>query len=531
MRNSVIVAAGSGILLVAVVVLGFTGVVLPSTDGAAQPNATTQALREINTAATALAEAPAATYSGRITQSVDDRSSENRSSETTVTDLTVTAAGTVSGTVQQRSGGSAQLIQLSDKTFVKGEESFWRNRERPKQPAGVSIATPSADKWVVVEKSFLGIDLRAALRPSRIGLTLSQQDTALGDTELTGAPTGPIGATPDRRIGTGNDPIDVSEVEVDEDDGGVPGARRFLAGEMTVGVDVDGNPVALRGPLGEGFGGDGIAEADLAIKALDADATRSTYTEIRDSLKDGDFGAWNVTIADPPGSLDCTPGASCVIGYTLTNSVPDLTRGTVTVELQSSFKKNNVEFNTCTTKQDIPVNAGARMSCQVPYGPSADVDALTRFRVDVNGALDPTFLTAAVEQGEQISGTPANWTPTSSKTTSEARRYHRQVAVAPSNYVFTQNDFAFDGRETDGTLLLVYGPGYQAHVDGPALAASWEGTEQLVAQARDAKRAAGDTPVRMVFAEPRAADAMRVTLDAKGVTGVEVVTVEPAVRA
>lgn len=527
MRNSVIAAAGAAVLVVVVLVLGLTGAVLPSTKGAAQPNETTRALQEINTAATALAEAPAATYSGRITQTIG-----STSGETTVTDLTVTAAGTVSGKVQQRSGGTAQLIQIAGKTFLKGEEAFWRTRERPKQPAGVTIETPAANKWVVVEESFLGIDLRAALRPSRMGLNLSQQDTALGNTELSGTPTGPIVATPDRRTGTGNDPIGVSEVDVDENDGGVPGDRRFLAGKLTIGVDGGGNAVAVRGPLGGGFGGgDGaVAEADLTIKALDAGATRSIYTKIKSDLEAGKLGAWNVTIADPPGSLDCTPGASCVIGYTLNNTVPDLTSGTVIVDLHSSFKKNNVEFNTCTAKQDIPINAGARISCQVPYGPPADVDALTRFRVDVNGELDPAFLTQAVEQGQKISETPATWTPTSSKATPEARRYHLQVAVAPSNYVYTLNDFAFDGRETDGTLLLVYGPGYDAHVNGPVLDASWEGTEQLVAQARDAKRAAGDTPVRMVFAEPRAADAMRATLDANGVTGVEVVTVPAAVR-
>ena len=520
MRKSLIAVIAAVVLLVAVLVLTLTGAVLPSVEGSAQPNATTQALNEMNRAGTGLADAPGAKYSGIITISSKEGSLKVR-----VTDMTVTAAGDVHGKVQRGSGGQADWLQIGDKTYAKGGDDFWKNESLGKQPRSVTMATPASDRWVSVPESFLGIDLRAALRPSRIGLNLSQQDTLLSTTDLQGPTVGRIGETPDKRVATGKDPIGVSEIAVEESDGGVEGARRFQAGSLTVGVNEAGDVVALRGPLGKGYGGDLLeVEADLTVQKLNGDAVRGTYGTIKSSLQGAKISATDVTINEPDGNLTCDRGGDCVIRYDISNSSPSLNRGTVSVKMDTSFKKGGKEFSTCSTTVAVPLNGRSNLSCRTPLGSPADVDAGTHFSATVDGEVDDAALTAAVEQGQKVSDSAAGWAPTAPKAMSAARDYHRQVAVAPSDFTYKVGDFSFDGRERDGTLLLVYGPGYDAHVlpDG-ALNPEWKGTDELLRQARDARAAAGDRPVRMVFSESRAADAMRDLLIAEKVERVEVV--------
>ncbi|ALG83776.1 hypothetical protein [Gordonia phthalatica] len=520
MRKSLIAAAGAAVLLVVVLILTLAGAILPSVEGTARPNEATRALSDLNKASTALADAPGAEYDGLITISTTSGSVKVR-----VTGLTVTAAGDVQGKVQQGSDGQADWLQIGDKTYAKGGDTFWKNHPISKQPKSVTMATPPADQWVSVPESFLGIDLRAALRPARLGLNLSQQDTALGDTDLQGQSVGLIGETPDKRVATGKDPIGVSEIDVEENDGGIEGSRRFQAGSLTVGVNEAGDVVALRGPLGKGYGGDTMkVEADLTVQKLNGDAVRGAYSTIKSSLQGAKIGATDVTIGDPTGDLTCNRGGDCVISYDVSNTSPSLTRGTASVKMDTSFKKGDKEFATCTVTVAVPLNGRSNLTCRTPFGAPADVNSGTRFTVTVNGEIDDAALTAALEQGQKVADSATGWTPTAPKALTAAREYNRQVAVAPSNYVYKVGAYGFDGRERDGTLLLVHGPGYESHVlpDG-TMDPAWKGTEELLTQARDARSAAGDKPVRMVFDEPRVADAVRALLIANNIERVEVV--------
>lgn len=520
MRKSLIAAAGAAVLLVVALILTLTGAILPSVEGTAQPNEATRVLNDLNKASTALADAPGAKYNGLITIANTSGSVKVR-----VTDLTVTAAGDVQGKVQQGSDGQADWLQIGDKTYAKGGSDFWKKQSIAKQPKSVTIVTPSSDQWVAVPESFLGIDLRAALRPARLGLNLSQQDTALGDTELQGAAVGLIGDTPDKRVATGKDPIGVSEIGVEDNDGGVEGTRRFQAGSLTVGVDEAGDVVALRGPLGKGYGGDTLTvDADLTMQKLNGDAVRGAYATIKSSLQGAKVGATDITIGEPTGDLTCNRGGDCVISYDVGNTSPSLARGTVSVKMDTSFKKADKEFATCTVTVALPLNGRSNLTCRTPFGAPADVSSGTRFAVTVNGEIDDVALAAALEQGQKVSDSSAGWAPTAPKALNAAREYNRQVAVAPSNYVYKVGAFAFDGRERDGTLLLVHGAGYQTHVlpDG-TMDPAWKGTEELVTQARDARSAAGGRPVRMVFDEPGVADAVRGLLIANNIERVDVV--------
>ncbi|MBM7367532.1 hypothetical protein [Gordonia hydrophobica] len=520
MRKSVIAAAVAALVLAVVLVLSLTGAVVPSVQGVAQPNEPTRVLNDLNTAGTSLADAPGAKYTGVVTLTGSSGTLKIK-----VTDLTVTAAGDVRGKIQQGSNPTAEWLQIGAKTFVKGSEAFWKNEDAKKQPAGVKLDTPSADKWVSVPEAFLGIDLRAALRPARLGANLSQQDTQLGTTEIQGTPVGLIGETPDKRVDPRSDPIGVSELEVDENDGGIDGARRFQAGALTVGVNDGGDVVAVRGPIGKGFGGDTVkVEGDLTVEKLDMDAVRSTYSGISSEVKGAKVGATDITIGQPTGDLNCTNGGDCVIGYDVGNSTADLDGGTVTIRMETSFKKAGKEFNKCTTTTTVPVNGRGNVTCRVPFGAPADVNSLSRFTVTVDGSVDEAALTTSIEQGRTVAETAAGWAPAAPKALDAARDYNRQVAIAPSNYVYKIGEFGFDGRERDGTLLLVHGPGYDSHVlaDG-AMDPAWKGTEQLLIQAKDGRSAAGDKPVRMVFSESRTADAVRALLIANHIERVEVV--------
>ncbi|GAB92204.1 hypothetical protein GORHZ_168_00010, partial [Gordonia rhizosphera NBRC 16068] len=110
-----------------------------------------------------------------------------------------------------------------------------------------------------------------------------------------------------------------------------------------------------------------------------------------------------------------------------------------------------------------------------------------------------------------------------------ARSYHQQITGVPSGFAFVVDDFGFDGRDADGALLMTGGPGYDAHVlrDG-TFDPAWAGTAQLTEQVRQASAAAADQPVRWVFAERAAAEAMSKLLAANRISGIDVVTVPAA---
>lgn len=520
MRKNVLAAGGAVAVLAVVLGVTLSGVLAPSKDGTAVPDAEMQALQGLVTASTSFADAPAVKYNGTITMSTD-----SGSLKLNVTDLEVTAAGDVRGKVKQANNGTAEWLQVAGGTYAKGDATFWRKEAGKKQPAGVTIADPSADKWVSVEEAMLGIDLRDALRPARVGAVLRQQDTNLAGTEVQGTPVARGSDTPDRRVNSDGS-TGVAEVEVSDADGGVEGVRRFQSGDMIVGVDDDGAATALRGPLGKGYGGDLVkVEADLTVAPLDDAGMRQFYSGAKSALQSAKIDSRQIVIPNPDGGLDCG-GARCVITYDLGNNTPGIARGTVSVALNTSFKSNGRDIGKCDSTSTMPVNGRGRISCSIPFGQNADVNSSAQMRFIVDGEVDPAAFGAAVDTATTVSAASKGWAMTAPKATEQARRYNHQVALVASGYVYKIGDFAFDGREKDGTLLLTHGPGYDAHLT-PAgeLDTAWAGTEQLLSQARDARSAAGDKPIRMVFAETRTADAVRGLLTANNIANVEVVSV------
>ncbi|MCF8568895.1 hypothetical protein L5G32_01270 [Gordonia sp. HY002] len=521
MRKNLVAAGGAAAAVIVVLAVTLSGVLAPSSDGTAVPDEQMQALQGLVKASTSLADAPAVKYNGTITSKLDSGSVKIKA-----TDLTVTAAGDVHGDISMEGNGSAEWLQIAGQTYARGDKEFWQKRPGEKQPAGVFTEESPTGKWVAVDEATLGIDLRDALRPARLGAVLRQQDTSLGGTEVKGTPLARGSETPDRRVNNGVDPVGVSEVEVEDADGGVEGVRRYQATAMTVGVDDDGAAVAVRGPLGKGFGGDlAMASADLTVSPVDDAGIRDFYSTAKGLVQTGKLGSREIVVADPDGGLDCG-GSRCVVTYNLSNTTPGLARGTVDVALTSSMTSNGRDIGKCDAKGTMPVNGRGRVTCSVRFPENADVNSSSRMTVTVNGEVDPAVLDAAAKTGITVSESAKGWAMTAPKATEEARRFNHQIALVPSGYVYKVGDFAFDGREKDGTLLLTYGPGYDAHVgSNGALDAGWAGTQQLAAQARDARAAAGDKPVRMVFAEARTADAVRGLLAADNVQNVEVVTV------
>ncbi|MCF8609685.1 hypothetical protein L5G28_05835 [Gordonia sp. HY285] len=521
MRTNLLAAGGAAAAVIAVLAVTLSGVLTPSSDGTAVPDEEMQALKGLVHASTSLADAPAVKYNGTITSTL-----ESGSLTLTVTDLTVTAAGDVHGTVKQEGNGSAEWLQIAGKTLAKGNKEFWQKRPDKKQPAGVFIASTPDDQWVSTEEATLGIDLRDALRPARLGAALRQQDTSLGGTEVKGTPLARGDKTPDLRVTDSVDSTGVSETEVEDADGGVDGVRRYQATSMTVGVDDDGVATALRGPLGKGYGGDTVkVEADLKVAPLDDAGMREFYSSAKTSVTGAKIGSREIVVPDPDGGLDCS-GARCVITYDLRNTTPGLDRGAVAIALHTSLKSNGRDIGSCDGNGNMPVNGRGRVTCSVPFAQNADVNSSSRMTLTLNGELDPAALAAAVQAGIDVSAASKGWTMTAPKATEEARRFNRQIALVSSGYVYRVGDFAFDGREKDGTLLLVHGPGYDAHLaSNGGFDPAWAGAEQLLSQARDAREAAGDKPIRMVFAEGRSADAARGLLIANKIENVEVVTV------
>ena len=514
MRKSVLAAGGAAIAVIAVLAITLSGVLRPSESGTAVPNEPTLALKELSIAARSLANAPSAVYSGTVTV----RDGDNLKLDA----VTVTAAGDVSGVVTV-DGGRADVLQLGGQTFVKGDEKFWENR-RAVLPLSVDNATDADGEWTIASDTVFGIDLRALLRPVRLGLVVDQQDQRYGRAEIPAAGSD----SPDRRGTVAQDPVGVTEVEVTDNDGGVPGAQRFTAGEMTVGVD-DGALVAVRGPLGTGFAGDDHqVSGDLTVTVNDADATRGVYAKMKDTAGGlGTVALWSFGVPEPDGDMNCTYGVSCVLSYTVANTAPGMDRGEVVVTMRSTFKIGGADLGTCRSEERMPLNNRVRISCSVKTDSrEGTVESQTRFTVAGRADVDTAALAAAADASIKTLPSGEAWTAAKPKSTEPARRYNRQITLAPSGYVVKVGDATFDGRETDGTLLLVFSPGYDEHVlPVTTFDPAWSGTDALVEKIRAARAAAGDTPVRLVFAEGRAADAARALLAANGIDGVEVVVV------
>ncbi|GAA4660074.1 hypothetical protein GCM10023197_11640 [Gordonia humi] len=509
---------GGGVAAIAVV-LGVTlsGVLTPSVDGTAVPDEPTRVLSDVGAAGRSLAKAPSAVFNGTVT--IGDRDTLR------LENLTVTATGETTGTVIPKQG-RAELLQVGDSTFVKADDEFWKAQPTV-LPGSVTDVTETAGKWTAVPRDVFGIDLGAVLLPTRLGLSVDQQDVRYGDAYIGEESSD----DPNQRNSPSQDPVGVMRLDVGEDDGGVTGDRRYQAGEMTIGVDSDGDLVSVRGPLAASTRAVAAASGDLTVAIKNADDTRSTYDAMTSTVGDlRDVPLGFIAVTDPKGDLNCAFGGDCVLDYTMANTVRGALSGEIAVTITSEFKVDGAPLGTCRGTGRMPAGGRGTVTCRIATrGREGSVDSTARFTVSGRADVDTGALSTAVRARAAAVRDSLGWESTTPKASAAARRYDAQITRAPSGYVLRVGDVAFDGRESDGTLLLVYGPGYGERVlpDG-GFAASWSGTGKLLAQARDARAAAADEPVRMVFAEQPAADAARRLLAENGVEGVDVVDV-PAV--
>lgn len=511
--------------VVAVAALGIaaaTGILTPTTSGSAEPNAVTRASNDLDKALTTTASAPGVKYTGTL--------NGDESTSLQLTDVTVTAAGDVKGKVST-GGGNADILMVGDVVLVKGDAAFWRDRQRS-QPRGVKMSDDPKGKWAVADANVLGIDLRAALRPSRLAPSLSDSDQRLGSSDITGTDPLPAAAdTPDARAGTGSDPVNVSELDdpitADEFDG----TRQIRAGTVTSTLNDAGTLVGFSGPLGSGFAGDQLnVRASLKVQAQTVEQVTTFYSDITSSSSEyTQVQVPNVAISEPTGGLDCTQ-STCTVNYNFTNTVTGLTSGDVTINAEAEFKMNGADAGKCTTQATMPLNGGTRVTCSVqinaPTNIDIDFNSNTSFKITTRGQLDVTHVTEVVTTGREHSIVTTTWVPTAPKASPVARNYNRAIAGTSSNYAVKVGDFLFDAREPDGTLVLVMSPGYDAHVlPNGVFDPAWAGTNEILELGRNARKAAGDQPVHMVFAEQRSGDAARKLLGDAGVANVEIVVI------
>ncbi|MGB6039201.1 hypothetical protein [Gordonia sp. (in: high G+C Gram-positive bacteria)] len=522
MRKSWIFLFGVIVAIIGLGIAAMAGILTPTTAGIAQPNAVTRAANDLSAALTGVASAPAATYTGTLNG--DDALSLQ------LDNVTVTAAGDLRGKVSS-GGGNAEVLMVGDVVLVKGDAEFWRDRHRT-LPPGVTLADDPNGKWAVADPNILGVDLRAALRPNRLATSLSQSDKRIGGSDITGADASPtIAQTPDRRVNTGIDPVDVRELDDPVTAEEFNGTRQIRAGDVTSTLNDDGALVGFAGPMGSGFFGDQAnLRANLKIASKSVQETTSFYESISSST--GEFTEVQVpsiAIPDPTGGLDCTL-ANCTLTYNFRNSASGLTGGEVTIKQDAELKMNGSAAGKCTSQATMPINGGTRIVCSIRINAPSNIDinfnSTSKFALTTRGRLDVAHVQQMVTTGRERSVLVSEWVPVAPKQLASARNYNRAIAGTSSSYAVKVGDMLFDAREVDGTLLLVMSPGYDAHVlPNGVFDPAWPGTNEILELGRNARKAAGDKPVRMVFAEQRAGDAARKLLGDGGVANVEVVVI------
>ncbi len=496
--------AAAVVALIVVVVV----IVLPNrTSGSAESSAAFTTTRALDRATGPFAVANAATYSGTVT------AGELRIG---LDGLAVSAAGDAAGTIAV-DDTSADYRQVGPSAIARGGEKFWRGVLGDSAPS-----VPRSTDWAHLDQTRFP-DLAGLLTPSRLAASLS------GDQR--GASTG-SDAIPDARSPAVTDPA----VRRTSD-------TTLVSGEVTVTTDDAGTAlVGVRGRIGAVTGSTTRTPvvADVRIAARDASAAQALYRdlsaqsgELARSIAPGVALSLSRSTARPaPGA--CTP-PSCDAGVSIVaTSATPIDALTVIATANVGFEsRGRAVGRPCVRTVTLGRGATARFRCAVtalprPNGPFA---VRGTFTATVYAETPPATITARVSAGRTMSTAPATGTfrRAGVKTDTAAARYGTQITGLPSNVVYEVGEQAFDGRADDGVLLVTRGPGYSEHLDsGGALESTWPGYQQLLAQARAQKAAAGSSPVRWVFAEKDAASATTSALSANEITGIEVVTVPAA---
>ncbi|MGV9709750.1 hypothetical protein ACWDTI_03705 [Gordonia sp. NPDC003424] len=514
MRGSLITAIVGVACLVVTLILAFSGVIPVSTSGQAVASAPTRAQQRLNAATLPMADAPAAQYTGQM--AVGGRTLQMQ-------DLTVTAAGDVHGKIAADKQ-PAEVLELAGTTYVKAGAGFWDawNADAPDNIHRDS--TGAAGQWAMVPPDFFGVDLGEVLRPSTFALTSQDQDDRIKpDTSTTPMPAGD--QTPDRRGTPTGDPQGIALGPM-QDDG-----QTILAGQNPVRLNPDGTIFGIAGPV-RTAPADRPTTTKLKVTLLSNDGVTEFYATVQ-GLKDplSKVAAPEVNVPKPSGNLDNCTNTYCLLVYHFTNSMPGADRGSVTIVQTSSLTVNGSPAGSCTQTTTMPMNGTGMSQCVFtfadPRTQTINYHADSDFTISATAEKDVTVIVQSAEKGRDVATRqPGHWFPTGYKLDPTARRFDQQITGTPSGFVYTVGDFGFDGRETDGTLLMTAAPGYDSHVlSSGAFDPSWPGTAQLVDQARRAAAAGAGQPVRWVFAEQRSADAAAKLLADNGIGGVQVVVV------
>ncbi|MYR07574.1 hypothetical protein GTV32_15235 [Gordonia sp. SID5947] len=513
MRKAQIAAGAMVAVLVVVIVVTVSGVVPRSTTGEAVSDAPTRAQKELDHATTAMADAPAASYSGEIVAGGQSMQ---------VQDLTVTAAGDVHGTVTL-DGQPAEVLMIAGGTYLKAGAAFWDAHSAGADRSVRHDSSGAAGNWALVPPDFLGIDLGATLRPASFGLGSQDQDQRIFESDNT-TPVPEADQTPDRRVRSTSDPQGLRAGPVESD------GQTLVAGDNPVRVNADGSIWGIAGPV-RTAPTDRPTTTKLKVTLLTDDEVKSFYSTIQgfsDPLSR--VAAPQVDVPKPSGNLDACTNTFCVLEYQFTNSMPGADRGTVTIQQTSSLTVNGAPAGSCARTVTMPMNGAGQSTCTFrfpdPRTRTINYHADSNFDISATAEKDVRVIVESAEKGRDIAtAQPGHWYPGGYKADPVARRFNQQIAGVPSGFGYLVGDVPFDGRDADGTLLMTAAPGYDDHVRGGSFDPSWAGTQQVAEQAKKAKAAAGDQPVRWVFAEQNSANAMSKLLADNQISGIDVATV------
>ncbi|GAB11916.1 hypothetical protein GOARA_091_00340 [Gordonia araii NBRC 100433] len=495
------------------VVLGLfgTGILTVPTDGSAMAPAPKRAQERLDTATTSFTAAPGAVYSGPM-----------GSHPANLDGFAVTATGDARGTVAIK-GVPAEVLHLDGTTYVKASREFWSMAGGSGGPDSPKLDIDRlANNWAAVGDGLLGFRI-GDLIPKNLGLAIQDGDRRIPG-EL-GAPSGPASNTPDARGTVTGLPVNIEQRE----------NNIVEAGTMATAIGPNGGIIGVLGPVGSR--GDSTPETSrLKIRVMTNSEVLTFYSTVQgltDPLKRVPMPG--VDVPKPTGSLvQCGPGCHSVT-YNFTNSgTGGADRATVSVQQTSNFTVAGAPAGSCQRSVSMPLGGRATSTCLFSYSPPRGrftVRVESNFKVSAHVEKDVRVMIESLDRNKKIATgpRPGQWYPKPYKVNAPNRGYDRQITGNTSPFAYMVGGYPFDGIEPDGTLLMTAGPGYDAHVRGDSFDPAWPGTTQLASNAEAQRKAAGEAPVRWVFAEAKAAGAARKLLEQKRIEGIEVVVI-PADR-
>jgi hypothetical protein len=365
-------------------------------------------------------------------------------------------------------------------------------------------------------------DLGRLLAPPNLAAALAGDDQ-FRDMDARGPATGLIG-TPDVRFLPAGLPAMAAESDT----------VVVVGDSLRITTSDDTAITAVSGPIP--VGGSETLDVDLQIQIAGPNEVGRMYDTIGEQSTTlthvpapyirPNFDASGFRLAVAP----CSPPV-CDYVVTYVAATPGPTGpGSVTVVGNMTLTLNGRPVGgNCAHTVTVPLNGRSETRCPFTV-PNEDGtlkgDVTYVFTTFVD--QDRVAFENALKANEQAATAEATgtWQRAGFKDSRRARDYNLQITGVPSTFTYEVNDYAFDGRAPDGTLLMTFAPGYAENIgrDG-LLSADWEGTDLLLDNADQQIRAAGSTPIRWVFAEPEAAEAAAKTLQARGLRNIATVSV------